>query len=582
MGNVDSSNKSNNSNRKSSTSRDSSEKKYNNQAENILSNRNKIDSTKIKLQRNKSLRDIMGNKIKRSNILKNIDSLKITQIASKITNKVLLNNLDYLPVNLFSTSLIPYSNPENPNLNMNKDIVCNLNNSFNEMIFLQDKNKEFLKKGLDKFYFNELLKNNKLCENGLEFNNIANNKDELNNCEIKKLIKEKIEKILKENDIINSNINESGINSNNKELISGLSSDISNANEYFKDNLDSVNSKNYSNNKINDSKFESENNYNDNKIKKDKMKISKINFTKDNFNKTKTRTSNISSTSRSKSPQQGKFEMMKNYNKMKLTGFFVNKNNEENPNITKNQGNYLNSPATSEKKGLNTKRNLKELHLKIKINPNNRSPDKNLNNSNINFKKEIINKNNESYITIETNPGNEESRNKKDKIILTERNKTKSKDEFKITSARENGPKKISDSYYDSNYHKDLSSEKNKKNITNRNFYKTNNNSKSPDKKYILTKLNKDNSYIKTEVVDYKPEKFNPELKIKLDLKDLKGGYNKNEISKKPNESIYKPNYTKDSSFQAEIDKSIRSPVNYQEYSKINFNKNPEISVKGK
>ncbi len=130
MGNIDSSSKSPSSNyRRSSTSKESeptSKLMYNRTNDLTNRNNNKEYSTTsqnefIKQNKSKKITDIIGVKLKRSGILKNIDSLKIVQIASRITNKVLNKNLDNDVINLISSTVVPNTREKNPNFNKIKE-----------------------------------------------------------------------------------------------------------------------------------------------------------------------------------------------------------------------------------------------------------------------------------------------------------------------------------------------------------------------------------------------------------------------------------------------------------------------------
>jgi len=532
MGNIDSSSKSPSSNyRRSNTSKESEipslghihNKNYNLTKKNYNENPTNSQKESIIQNRSKKITDIIGVKLNRSRILNRIDSLNIVQMASKITNKVLNFNLDYNPINLISSSVVPNTKEGNTNFNLNKEILLNINSSFNSMIlsekFSESKVNEFKYKGNDKIYFNNLIRNNKSI--GKYLNNLeSKSREKLNNLfssknnEIDNLIKEKIEKFIKENESsVNLNLNNSDSFSQDKEIISGVGSKLSSDNNqdlivknYNKSpsNL-KKNTSNSNINKNNESSYHNNNNNNNNEssnvIEKidsiryntnNKTKVLKLDLSKTNLNKTKTG-SNFNTTSRSKSPASGKYELMKDYNKSRLTGFFKNANRENSNNNSKNEISYRNSPKTSERKL--TEKNVKEFHLKIKINHQNRSPDaKKQDTSNIRSNlKSNNNKTEDQYIIINTNNN-------------------------------KNNEKKQSAMHLDGTVKKEISSERNlnKKKLDNEDRSPNKNYSKSPIKSSQYTPLkskniqdsNQTNIYLNTAVIEYKPEKFNPKSKI--------------------------------------------------------------------
>lgn len=557
MGNIDSSSKSPSSNiRRSNTSKESDQhtsKPLYSRINNPTIKINNEYSTNsqnefIKQNKSKKITDIIEVKLKRSRILNSIDSLKIVQIASKITNKILNCNLDYNPINLISTTVVPNTREGNPNFNLNKEILFNLNSSFNAMIFsekfCESKISELKFKGNDKIYFNDLIRNCKSIGKYLS-NPESRSRDELNNLftrknnEIDNLIKEKIEKLIKENESsVKLNLNSSDSSSQNKEVISGVSSKLSSSNNNKEIPIKSLNKKPNANakndasnskiNKNNESSYydypnnnnknfdqeESSNNVNE----KDegsryninnKTKVLKLDLSKTNLNKTKTG-SNLNTTSRSKSPNNAKYELMKNYNKTRVTGFFKKTNRENSNNNSKNEISYRNSPKTSERKI--TDKNVKEVHLKIKINPHNRSPDakkQDTSNTRSNIKTK---KPNEDYIIIEKTP--RDKSNIRNNRLETEYDKSK-QTEFHLdaTAKKEiNSEKHLNKSI--------LKAEADR--LQNKNY------SKSPLKSSKYTPLksknnnfninNQSNLYLNTDVIEFKLEKFNPESRaIKTD-----------------------------------------------------------------
>ena len=551
MGNIDSSSKSPSSNiRRSNTSKESeipsSRLMYNKTNNPTKRNNNEYSANSqnefIKQNRSKRITDIIGVKLKRSRILNSIDSLKIVQIASKITNKVLNYNLDYDPINLISSTVVPNTREGNQNFNLNKEILSNLNSSFNSMIFFEKlcetKANEFRNKGNDKIYFNNLIKKSKSIGKYLN-NPESKSRDELGNLftsrnnEIDNLIKEKIEKLIKESDSsVKLNLNSSDSSSQNREIISGVSSKLSSSNNNQEMPVKSNKNKspanvrnNTSNNKINKnnqssyydyndkyhnypSKNESSNNVNEKEegIRENannKTKIMKLDLSKTNLNKTKTG-SDFNTTSRSKSPTNRKYELMKNYNKTRVTGFFTTTNRENSNNNSKNEISYRNSPKTSERKLID--KNVKEVHLKIKINPQNRSPDakkRDASNTRSNMKTK---KTNEEYIIIDKTP----------------RDKSNNRN---VRMETENDINKQAEFYLDGTTKKEINSERhlNKNNLNDKvDRLQNKNYSKSPIKSSKYTPLksknniydssnNQSNLYLNTETIEYKPEKFNPE-----------------------------------------------------------------------
>ncbi len=544
MGNVDSLNKSPSSiNRRSNTSNepdnnymsynDNSNRLNNFSKKNIIKNNETYSSKlsiyeKIRLNRSKKITDLIGDKFQRSNIISKIDSLKIVQISSKITNKILNKNIDYDAINLLNATILPNSKDEN-NI-INKDVQKNLNYNLNSLIlsekFSEGKANEHNKnnniRNIDKILFNDVIQKNKKI--GFYLNTIENKKrEELNdlylskNIEIDKLIKDKIEIIIKENEssssYTNSNNNISSDISSNQQIkdnVSGVSSRVSN-NKVVKINMKntsninktidvSKNKKNSNNVKEPNNKINpNESNYNTNNTRSNlqninensKNKVLKLDLSKTNLNKFKTNNNNSSilgTTSRSKSPNNRKFELMKNYNKSRVTGFFQN-NNRENSNGNNNtEISNWNSPKTSERKFDNNKnsKNVKEVHLKIKINPHNRSPDakkrdnsnprNNSNIDNLNIKKK--DSENSNYL--------EENNIKKD--INSERNRYNTNLNNKKTEFNMNNHHSPNKSY-----------------------------SRSPkkiDSKYTPLKNKKENQYLQTNIINYKPDKFNPEERI--------------------------------------------------------------------
>jgi len=567
MGNIDSSSKSPSSNyRRSSTSKESeptSKLMYNRTNDLTNRNNNKEYSTTsqnefIKQNKSKKITDIIGVKLKRSGILKNIDSLKIVQIASRITNKVLNKNLDNDVINLISSTVVPNTREKNPNFNLNKDIFTNLNSSFNSMIFsekfCETKANEFRYRGNDKIYFNELIKKSKSIGRYLN-NPESKSRDELNNLfasknnEIDNLIKEKIEKLIIENESsVKLNLNCSESSSQNKDIISGVSSKLSSDNNQemplknynapvtvrnntsnSKGNKDNESSyyDYHNNNKNNINQNESSNNVNEKEKDSrynanNKTKVLKLDLSKANLNRTKT-VSNLNTTSRSKSPNGGKYDLMKNYNKSRVSGFLHNSNRENSNNNSKHENSYWNSPKTSE---IKNDKNVKELHLKIKINQHNRSPDakiRDASNSRSNIRSK---KANEEYIIIDK-PARDNS-NKRNIRFDTEYVKHKH-----------------ADLHLDATADKEINSERhlNKNRLNNNNTDQLQNKqySKSPMKASKYTPLKSKNNnynsnnqskmYLNTEVIEYKPDKFNPDVRaIKTDRSDSSIGKIKQNI----------------------------------------------------
>jgi len=526
MGNIDSSSKSPSSYVKRSetlkepdiSSRGLSYNKYKNSPKNYsnydsTSNENK-NKQNLKQFRSKKISDFIGTKINRSKILNKIDSLNIIQIASKISNKVLCNNSDYNPLNLMTSSILPNTNEEKyQNFKLDGNIIKNLNMNLNSLIFSEKysgtKVNE-IKNKLNKCYFNDLIINNKKI--GLYLKSLENSSREetynILKCkknEIEILIKEKIENMLKETESVKLNLNSSDSSSQNKEVLSGISSKLSSNNTEMQKQLKKSASNlknNVSNSKIiknNESSYndlDKSNDQSENQRNKENIKYLKLDIDKNNLNKTKTGF-NLNSTSRSKSPTNKKYEIMKNYNKMKVTGFFKNTDRDMTISNNKNEGSNWNSPKNSDK---NNDKKVKELHLKIKINPYNRSPDANKrNNSN------------------------------------TKNNLKSGKNQDDLNNDHYKNLKKENKSKLDDTIQKEVNSEKNiikKPVLTDRSPNKT---LKSPlnTPKYtpLKNKNNKDfgNLNFYTEVIDYKPEKFNPENRIiKTDRLDTSNNNLKN------------------------------------------------------
>lgn len=564
----------------------------------------------IKNNKSKSIIDLISTKIHRSKILNTLDSLKIVNISSKITNKVLSLNLDYSPVNLLSSSLIPNSRQDNNNFLLNKEVAASLNVSLNSLIFEENfterKANEYRNRGIDRIYFNNLIKNNRIIGNYLNTNTELREKIELNNLflnkdqNVKNLIKEKIEKFLQESESLNlnserENILESEATSQSKEVTSALSSKIASSKHnsnllknnqkpqsvYSKNKKREDHSNNKLKNKINDSEIDISEKQNESQFIQ-QNKVLKLDLGKAanaSLNKTNQKTgSNFNITPRSKSPGLKKYELMKNYNKTKVTGFYKR---EGSTNTSRQENSNYTSPRNTEKGDVKTpNKPVKEVLLKIKINPGHRSPEsRNRDNNRSNLRNNLISKSKmeESYYAT-----TEAGRN----IESTKNFNEKTKNKYQTIDLTIN----------DSQHNKDLNSDKNRFNASKLDRSPNRNPSKSPTNKK-LTHLNfnnqKDKSFSKlilnTEVIDYKPEKFNYEARInqteRIDTRNENdySNYNYNSNSNYNNYNTDRNNDYDYRGYSGYTDRNNRDNQNTsKENIRANFPKMPETTVKSK